>query len=338
MDPVPANATIILAPATEAEWLALREQDITSTESPALFDISPYETRYALWQRKRGAITKEFPDTERMKWGRRLEASIAAGVAEDLGLTIAPMKHYARHARILRMGASFDYSIEGGANIDPAAGKGVLEIKNVDARIGHQQWEVEGDEIGEAPPHIELQLQHQLEVMDRDYGYICALFGGNRLVTIYRERDRVIGAEICRRVAAFWESIATNTAPSPDFARDAGTIARLNNVAEVGKMLDWRIEAPESALDLLAEYQALGKQITETETKRDAIKARLLMLVGDAEKVITPLGSLTLSMVGPATISYDRAPYRNFRFNAVSPKKSTTPDTAVSADSATPTE
>lgn len=323
------TATPIIIPyASEAEWLALREQDITSTETAALFGVSPYETAFELWHRKRGTLTRDFPDSERMKWGRRLEASIAEGVAEEKQLVIAPMKAYARHGSVQRLGASFDYEIIGGANIGPAAGKGILEIKNVDALIARTQWEVgDDDEIGEAPAHIELQLQHQLEVMNRTYGYIAALFGGNRLVVIYRERDYAIGAQIRARVATFWESIATNTEPAPDFGRDAATIARLHGYAEAGKMLDWRIDAPDTALDLLAEYQAIGKQAKALELKRDELKARLLLMVADAEKVLTPMGSLTLSMVGPAEISYTRKPYRNFKFN---PSGKAKPSTIVS--------
>jgi putative phage-type endonuclease len=305
----------ILTPADEAEWLRWRAEDITSTECAALFGVSPYETAYALWHRKRGTLTREFPDTERMKWGRRLEASIAAGVAEDHGLTIVPMKQYARHGSVPRLGASFDYSIEGGANIDPAAGKGILEIKNVDARVASQQWDIDGEEeIGEAPAHIELQHQHQLEVMDRDYGYIAALFGGNRLAVIYRERDRVVGAQIRERVAAFWASIDAGTEPAPDFTRDAESIARLHGYSEPGKLLDWRIDAPDRAIDLLDRYAALGADAKRIADERDAVKAELLTLVGDAEKVLSPLGALSLSMVGPARVEYDRKPYRSFKF------------------------
>lgn len=316
-----------ITPATEADWLALRAQDITSTEIPALFGCSPYETAYALWQRKRGALQRTIEETERMKWGKRLEPAIAAGFAEDRRLTIAPMKAYARHATVPRMGASFDYSIEAGENLDPAAGKGILEIKNVDARVAREQWETirpdaatddseDAGDLGEAPLHIELQLQHQLEVADREFGYIVALVGGNTPLVLYRERDRALGAEICRRVTEFWASIAADEAPAPDFRADAETIARLHGYAEPGKVADWRIEAPDGALDLLAEYERLGNVAKETAEARDAVKAELLTMVGDAEKVTTALGNLTLGMVGEARVEYVRKPFRMFRFTA----------------------
>lgn len=322
---------ILLTPKDEAEWLLWREADLTSTETAALFGVSPYETYYALWQRKAGLLTREFPDTERMKWGRRLEATIAAGVAEDKQLTVVPFKVYARHGSVPRLGASFDYSIEGGANIDASAGKGILEIKNVDARIGAAYWDItdEDAEVGEAPPHIELQLQHQLEVANREYGYIAALFGGNRAVVIYRERDRVIGTQIRERAAAFWASIARNEPPAPAFPADAETVARLHGVAEPGKVLDWRIEAPDGAMALLAEYEQWGLKAKEAEEGRKVAKAKLLQLVGDAEKVVSAAGTLSLGMVGPSEVSYTREGYRMFTFRrAKAVKAAASTDTA----------
>lgn len=306
---------ILLTPATEAEWLAWRRQDVTSTEIAALFGVSPYETAFQLWHRKRGTLDRDVVVTERMEAGRYLEPAIAAWAADRLHLTIQPLKQYARHATVPRLGASFDFSIEGGANVDAAAGKGIAEIKNVSVEAA-RHWDLsrEDAEIGEAPAHIELQLQAQLEVLDREYGYIIAAFGGNRLVTIYRERDRVIGAAIREMVTAFWASVDRDEAPAPHYARDAEAIARLYDVAVPAKLLDWRVEAPVGALDLLAEYAALGAAIKDADQRRDAIKAELLTLVGDAEKVLSPAGSLTLSMVGPATVRYERKPYRSFRF------------------------
>ena len=74
----------ILVPDNEAQWLEWRKADLTSTEIAALFGASPYTTVYELYHRKAGALPAEaFEVNERMKWGNRLEAAIAAGIAED---------------------------------------------------------------------------------------------------------------------------------------------------------------------------------------------------------------------------------------------------------------
>ena len=102
----------IIECASEAEWLALRERDVTSTETAALFGCSPYLTEYELWHRKTGQLPVEFEVNQRMVWGNRLESAIAMGIAEDFGLIVEPFKVYMRIPE-LRMGSSFDFKIIG---------------------------------------------------------------------------------------------------------------------------------------------------------------------------------------------------------------------------------
>jgi len=102
----------ILSFESEAEWLAMRDKDLTSTEAAALFGCSPYATAYELFHRKRGQLVVEFETNDRMVWGNRLETAIALGIAEDHGLIVEPFKVYARIPE-LRMGSSFDFKIVG---------------------------------------------------------------------------------------------------------------------------------------------------------------------------------------------------------------------------------
>ena len=59
-----------IIPASEEEWLKLRTLDVTSTESPALFGLSPYMTKFELWHRKKSGEVYTIKDNERMFWGR----------------------------------------------------------------------------------------------------------------------------------------------------------------------------------------------------------------------------------------------------------------------------
>ncbi len=321
---------------SESDWLTLRAPDITSTETAALFGVSPYETKYELYQRKRGAIESSFEENERMFWGKHLEGAIAAGIADKLGLAIQPFKVYARHGDIPRMGSSFDFEILGTEESDPVSkdftivtpdprGPGILEIKNVDSLIARDQWIAGGDEENpEAPIHIELQLQHQLEVTDREWGIIVALVGGNRPIVIWRTRDRMIGAMIREKVSAFIYDLEHGNEPAPDFSRDLDAIARLYNVAEPGKFIDLRDgaavdEVQRERIAILCEtYHELGKAMKSLEEKRDYCKAELLAEVKDAEKVLLPTFTISAGTVGEAEIAYTRKAYRLFK---VTPKK-----------------
>jgi len=125
--------TETIIPANESEWLALRTKDITSTDVAALFGLSPYCTLFELWHRKKNLTSVDFEATEWVKWGQRLQDSIAAGVAEDNGWVIRRMSEYVRIPE-LRIGASFDFSIETEyERPSETFEKGLLEIKNVDS-------------------------------------------------------------------------------------------------------------------------------------------------------------------------------------------------------------
>src|SRR5690606_13565282 len=162
-------------PADEAAWHALRAQDLTSTDIAALFNLSPYKTHFELWHEKKSGEPVRIQQNERMKWGNRLEASVALGIAEDRGWTVRPLKEYGRLPG-LRLGSSFDFRVIAkisnspgyGTNLDPdgvgwtrddSPDDAILEIKCVDFRAFRDGWTVEDDYI-EAPPHIEIQVQH----------------------------------------------------------------------------------------------------------------------------------------------------------------------------------
>lgn len=291
---------IIETPSREA-WLAARSVDITSTDVSALFGISPYLTHFELWHRKKNGTLVEFETTERMLWGIRLESAIAAGIAADQKWDLRPMKEYMRLPE-LRMGSSFDFEING---------KGILEIKNVDSLAFKQGWEIDENEKVEIPLHIEIQVQHQLAVSGKEYAYVGVLVGGNHVVLARRDPDPAIIDGIKAKVSDFWKSIDAGIAPNPDFQKDAGFIAKLYRFAEPGKIMEC-VDNKEVA-QLCADYRSLSEHIKSLDEKKDAIKARLLMAIGDAEKVLGGEWTISAGMIGPAQISYERKPYRNFR-------------------------
>jgi putative phage-type endonuclease len=151
---------------SEKQWLAERAKDVTSTEVSALFGLSPYLTEFELFHQKRDGVTVKFEPNERMKWGNRLESAIAHGAAEDMGWDIAKFNVYMRD-QAARIGSSFDFEIKSSAN-----GPGILEIKNVDWVQYQKSWIDDGNGNIEAPEHIELQVQHQMEIADYNW---CAI-------------------------------------------------------------------------------------------------------------------------------------------------------------------
>jgi len=307
--------TEIITPKNEPHWLELRTNDITSTDVSALFNISPYLTHFELWHRKKNKTVVELEPSEVMKWGQRLQDAIAHGVAEDNGWEIRRMAEYIRIPE-LRIGSSFDYELfplEYNPKDVNFTELGILEIKNVFGLIFKDQWlEDEGGNI-EAPPHIEIQVQHQLLVSDRAFAYIATLVSGNKVVLLKREPNPSIQQAIKTKCAEFWASIDSGEEPKPDFSQDAEFIGKLMNYAEPGKVVDFRSDT--SFQEKCEEHKRLGDIEKDAKTKRDAIKAELLTKIGDAEKVLGDGFSITAGLIAPAHISYDRDGYRMFRIN-----------------------
>lgn len=306
----------------EQQWLGERVKDITSTEVSALYGLSPYKTEFELFHEKRDAQVVKFEPNERMKWGTRLESIIAQGAAEDQGWDIAKLNVYMRDTDA-RIGSSFDFEILSSAN-----GKGIMEIKNVDSLQFHKNWIDDGQGNIEAPEHIELQIQHQMEVANYDWTALVALVGGNELKIVYRNRDREIGAGIRAKVSEFWDRVKRNSPPSADYSKDAEFIIKqLHAKANEGEILD----ATEDTVvaELLKQYRFVSSELSGLEAIKDSYKAQILEKIGGASKVLTPYGTLSCGMVKDSlgtlitadmvgTYSGARKGYRSFRFT---PKK-----------------
>lgn len=314
---------------TEAAWLAERAKDLTSTESAMLFGCSPYGTAYELHHVKTGELEKDFQDNDRTRWGRRLEAAIAYGIAEDHGLIVEPFKDYMRIPE-LRIGSSFDFRIigivedwKGDENyfrqLFREHGAGLMEVKNVDGLAFKRSW-LTGEE-NEAPPHIEFQAQHQMLVSDHPWVVIAPLVGGNTPSPFARLRDGETCDLILQKAADFWEGVDNGTPPDPDFGADADTIARLY-ARSTGEEID--LTDNDRVAELCAEHADAGKAEKDAKGRKDAAKAELLTIIGGAAKCQAagfnisatevqdnPGKLITPDMVG----SYQggRRGYRNFR-------------------------
>lgn len=316
-------ATEIIVPSNQEHWLAMRKLDVTSTESAALFGMSPYMTHFDLWHRKRTGIVPEFKTNDRMAWGNRLEAAIAYGIAEEQGWEIKPMKEYFRDPDA-RMGSSFDFVIT-------SLGEPVhLEIKNVDYLAFRDGWIEHEDGSIEAPEHIEMQVQHQMAVSGFKRAFIGAFIGGNRGVVIERLRDEDVIAAIRAKVADFWRTVDAGIEPDPVMPGDAEVLIRLNQYAKPGKVLD--ASQDDVLAEMIERYKAAAAAEKNAGEDKDVAKAEIFKHIADAEKVLTnawtvsaamqaetPKTLITQNMVG--TSYGGRVGFRNLRINPRKPTK-----------------
>lgn len=329
-----ATNRLIVVPKNETEWHGMRAMDVTSTESSALFEMSPYMTKFELWHRKHEAKPVVFEAAGRMLWGTRMQDTIARGIGEDYGVKVRRLNSYIRLVDV-RMGASFDFEIVGVTDsfdgkdqtlryMYETHGAGVLEIKNVDSLVFKNDWATErdaetGEKFIEAPGHIEIQVQHQLHTIERAWSCLGVLVGGNTPIVIVRERMIDVGNAIEARTRAFWLSIAENVPPPPVFPDDAEFACKLYGHAEPGKIYDGREDA--ELMSLVQAYDAAGAIERQAKEDKKIAQAQVLAKIGDAERALLNGYSISATVVAGCEVSYTRKPYRGFRVTKLKEKK-----------------
>lgn len=242
-----------------------RASVVGASEVAALFDASPYVTHFELWHRKAGNVAvPEFGGNERIEAGIRLEPVIIDWACDKWGYTKRETpKRLQNQAGI---GGHPDQFV-----ICPERGPGLLEIKTADWLVA-KSW---GDE---PPLHYQLQAMTYMGLAGASWGDIVILVGGNELRRFQIEVRPKLFAEIERRVSDFWRSIATDTAPKPDYTRDGDTIRELN-AAPGDTLIDLR--GDNLAAVAAAEYLA-GKELEKAgKARAEAALAELIDKMGE---------------------------------------------------------
>ena len=288
--------TKVITPTSREHWLELRANYINSTEVSTLFGLNPYSSKFQLWHEKKSKVSIGIEENFRMKMGSLLEAPIAQAAADQNGWVIHPMKDYYCDDT-LRIGSSMDYRIE-----NP---KAILEIKNVDSLVYKKKW----SEF-ESTPMIELQVQHQMLLSGYDTAYICALVGGNELKIIERHASPEIQKDMLNRVSEFWKSIEDNEEPKIDYERDAELLIAINQMVDPGTFYSGPTDQLEK---LVIKYKELGLAENKIKADKTSLKAQMMEIIGDKEKVKHEKFSISLSNIAEQSYTVNKKSYRDFR-------------------------
>lgn len=303
------------APSKSLSDEAFRASVVGASEVAALFDASPWLTRFELWHRKNGTIaTPEFngvkpdgaPDNERIDWGVRLEPVIIQAACERWGYV--PQETPNRLDNDKGLGGHPDKLV-----ICPERGPGILEVKTADWLVA-KGW---GDE---PPLNYLLQSQTYQGLAKVQWGDMIVLVGGNELRRYQYDFRAKLFTEIETRVAEFWQSVQSGKAPKPDYAKDGRAVAELyGNPGDTAVDLRRDNRMPE----LLTEYLEAKEAEALAGARVDAAKCELLEKMGEHSEAIVdgftcraPLvggkadSVITADMVGQ--VVKGRAAYRRF--------------------------
>lgn len=270
------RAIAIAEPTYDGDWLVEHARHIGSSDTAAILGVSPYRQAYEVWLEKTGR-TEPVESTEIMRAGKEFEPPIAAKYRRtvDERLTYpVPMLESVEHPHLA---ATPDGMIEDVGRI--------VELKLAHwsraARLGEEGTdEVFDDWL--------VQVHHQMIVtgFTEAHVYVCIDPHSFRLYQVVRNEGLV--ESILRRLADFWALVQADTAPEIDFGhRSARDILNTIRVTPTAAILD----QPEF-LAAANEYRALGDQIRNLESMRDARRMALQSAMGESAyaDVVDPLG------------------------------------------------
>lgn len=265
---------------TDDQWHDLRARNIGGSEIGVLFGLSPFQTLYTLWHQKAGL----FPvDTEELNqkthWGKLIEPLIAAELGRTLNWRLERSRQYHQHPTIAGMGCTLDFDV-----LDHQWGPGICETKVV---FDYADWKKDWSD-DRAPPHIELQAQHQMDVTGRDWAAIQVFIAQTATMApaLVRRRHEDVIRKIRQHVDNFWESVEKKVAPAPTGTEAELQVMRLLWPARAERKV---VEIADPALtEACSLYLWASEQIPGLERERTARKAQLVNAAKDAQTLIVP--------------------------------------------------
>jgi putative phage-type endonuclease len=263
-------------------WLQARKQGIGASEVAAVLGLSPWESAYTVWARKRGLLD-ESESNERMRWGARLETAIAEGFAEETG-------------RLVRRGGFGGVLLRSRCYPWLLATPDFEQIKADAPDLGLLECKTTGEDYAlewqtEPPVFYQAQLQQQLLVTGLAHGTLACLIGGQSLRWQDAPRHERFQAMLVKRTEAFWRMVEEGTPPALDDSES--TFRTLSKIRETGAVVDLPAFAVEWHERMVAAAEA--RRVAEAEHK--ACKRLLAAAMGDASFGRLPDGKGYLKFV-----------------------------------------
>jgi hypothetical protein len=259
---------------------------ISATEAPGLFNVSPYVTRWMLWNKFAKGVDIDSSEDARMSWGKKLQPLVLEQASEELALEVHPNADDVYIRRGL-LGCTRDAQI-----ICPDRGPGALETKCVfDYGTWMRDWK--GGKF--VPRYHEIQLQQQMFVGDENgsfgWGVIAAWVAGEQH---YFERQPIpaLWEKLKDEAASFMMSVERKQEPEPfGVAIEIPWLTELLPTIE-GNPLDLSAEPSAEALANDASmFNYHQEQESGHKKAREALRAKFLAVGKDHDEIRLPFGA-----------------------------------------------
>lgn len=252
---------------------------VSATQASALYNTSPYTTRWMLYRHFSDGMAIDAGEDQRMRWGKLLQPLVLAEAATQLRMEVRPNSDDTYHRRGA-LGCTRDATV-----ICPDRGPGAMETKCV---FEYRGWMQEWNEGRQPPKYHELQLQVQMAVGDESgpyqWGIIVAWVCGE-LKFFERKPMPDLWARMEADAAQFLADVHERREPDPFGA--PVELPWLNEAfpVERGKV----ISAGEDIAKIAVQYRDARERQSTAEALATPLRAQLLAYAKDAEHIDLPM-------------------------------------------------
>ena len=248
------------------EWLLDRQTGIGGSDVATILGLNKWKSAYQLWLEKTGQITLDDNAGEAAYWGTALEPLVANRFSEVTGKKVRRRNRVFEHPLHPFLRANIDRDIIGE--------EAILECKTANQFLA-KDWE--GDEI---PLQYICQVQHYMNVLNKDYAYFAVLIGGQRFLWKRIDRDQELIDTITERLVEFWEeNVVKGVAPEID-GSDATSEFLRSQYSDPG---DNEIELPSRFDDLAKLKNDYKDQIKELKERCTEVDNQVIQLFAQKE-------------------------------------------------------
>lgn len=260
----------------EREWLTARTSGIGGSDAPVIAGVGE-TSLLELYTEKIGIVEPDdISDKDIVYWGKKLEPLVADKYQEETQRSL--VNHGIHFFKRSDLGVPLFASLD--REIVPINGQGPgdLQIKTT----GHYS---KRELLEELPIDWQVQIQHELAVMDWEWASLAALlFPSRKLVWVDAQRNDSFIKSLLEKEREFWDRIVHKDPPAPDASESAKkTIAKLYP-KDNGKT----VFLSKAAIEWDAKLTQAKAQEAQAKADHKQYENLLKMAIGDATFGVLP--------------------------------------------------
>lgn len=285
-------------------YASSRAGGIGGTDTAAILGLSPWKRPIDIYAGKVSPGSLPELDKECLYWGNALEPIVRGRYSERFGVTVTAPAHIGMDGRFAKcrtwrdstlVVGDEDWMLGAPDGWIPSMDTG-LEVKCASRKS--DEWGTEGTD--EVPAHYYVQAAWYAAVCKAKGWNFAVLFSGNTLAQYHIDRDPAFEKDMIATARAFWhDNVLARVEPEIDESESYGRYLARKFSLNTGRVITNSDQNYADIVHWTSEMKIADDAETQAGEQKQLANNHLRALVGDAQKAVTPLG--TVGWVRPET-------------------------------------